>query len=614
MPGLLDEVQQPVGRLSPRRQLWLMTQALRMVWSSAPRDFCFVAAGALVTGVGAGAQVMLTNYALQAVLSGSAEAGIPAAALGALLGLVTIAAALKFASSFQIERERVVGELVARHAQTRVLDVAASMRLESFEKPEFYNRLERATVTAEMRPVQLASGLLGTISSGVAAIGVLTALMMISPWLGLLLTISAIPLWIATSRANRMLYAFNYRMTHLDRTRSYLSFLITGRENAAELRACQATPFLRGSIDDMYDQRISGVRHMTRRRIAATSLGNVANAVVVMVVMLLAVLMVERGMLSLAEAGAAFVAIALLSQRLVAASENVLRLHESILFVEDLVSFIDQERKPDVDYAAQEHAQSFNTVTLRNASFQYPSGKSDTLRGIDMEFSAGEVIALVGENGSGKTTLAKVIAGLYQPTGGSVAWDGEELTEQAALAKRHHVGAMFQEFVQYRLPVADNIAMGRPQRRDDAAAIRHAARRARAEDFIDALPDGFDTQLGSQFLGGLELSGGQWQRLALARVFFRDSDLLILDEPTSALDPRAERELFDDIRGLCNGRTVLLISHRFANVRSADRIYVLADGQIRESGSHDALMDQGGRYAELFRMQADSYQETRQPL
>ncbi|HIW64437.1 MAG TPA: ABC transporter ATP-binding protein/permease [Candidatus Stackebrandtia excrementipullorum] len=613
MPGLLDEVQQPVGRLSPRRQLWLTWQALRMVWASAPRDFCLVAAGALITGVGAGAQVMLTNGALQGVLSGSADAGLPTTAVLYLLALVAVTAALKFTASFQSERERIVGELVARHAQTQVLEVAASKRLESFEQPEFYNRLERATVTAEMRPVQLASGLLGTISSGVATLGVLVALLVISPWLGLMLLVSAVPLWLATGRSNRMLYAFNFRMTHLDRSRAYLSYLVTSRENAAELRACQANPFLRGYIDDLYDRRIDGVRHMTRRRILATSLGNAANAVVVMVVMLLAVFMVSRGWLTLAEAGAVFVAIALVSQRLAAASDSVLRLHESILFVEDLVGFIEQEEGPGPDPEDRPSA-PLNTIRLDNVAFQYPSGTSHALHDVDMEFSAGQVIALVGENGSGKTTLAKVIAGLYQPTGGTVRWDDQRLTEEVALARRHQVGAMFQDFVQYRLSVADNIAMGRPGRRDDDESVRDAARRAKAHEFIEALPDGYDTQLGSQFLGGLELSGGQWQRLALARVFFRDADLLILDEPTSALDPRAERELFDDIRSLCNGRTVLLISHRFANVRSADRIFVLANGRVCESGSHDELMAVNGRYAELFRLQADGYHETRQPL
>lgn len=612
MPGLLDEVQQPVGRLSARRQLWLTAQALRMVWASARRDFCFVIAGALILGTGAALQVGLTNAVLGAVLATDPGSGLPGAVVVNLLALVAITAGLKFTASFQSERERVVGELVARYAQNRVLDVAAAVRLEAFEQPEFYNRLERATVTAEIRPLQLASGLLGAISSAVAVVGVLAALMAISPLPGLLLLVSAVPLWLATGRANRALYAFNFRMTHMDRNRSYLGFLITSRDNAAELRACQATGFLRGYIDDLYDQRITAVRDLTRRRVRVASLGNLANAVVVAAVMLLTAYLVTQGWMTIAETGTVLVAIALVSQRLITAADSALLLHESILFVEDLVSFIEPGRAatPSGTAPPPDSAPTLAALELKDVGFRYPSGKTETLRGIDMELRAGEVIALVGENGSGKTTLAKIIAGLYQATGGTVHRDGEPLTETTAPSHREQVAAVFQDFVQYRLSVSDNIAMGRPRRRDDAQAVRAAAHRARAAAFIEALPQGYDTQLGSQFLGGMELSGGQWQRLALARAFFRDAELLILDEPTSALDPRAERELFDDIRELCAGRTVLLISHRFANVRSADRIYVLEGGRITESGTHDELIALDKRYAELFHMQASGYRAT----
>lgn len=605
MPGLLDEVQRPVGRISAGRQLWLGAQALRMVWSSARRDFCAVAACALAQGCGAALQVGLTSRVLQAVLA-APHARLGGGVLADLVGMVTVTAALKLAGSFQFERQRLVGELVARYAQTRVMDVAAQARLEEFEQPEFYDRLERATVTAQMRPVQLASGLLGTLSAVVGAGGIAVALILISPWLGLLVLVSAVPLWAAASHANRVLYAFNYRMTHLDRTRSYISLLMTSKENAAELRACEATGFLRRRVDELYDSRLRAVRTMVRRRVRAAAAGGVTSAMVLAAVLLLTTVMVERRWLSLASACAAFVAITLLSQRLSAAADSALQLHESTLFVEDFISFVHSRRQCADDAPPDDAPTTFSHIELRGVRFRYPGRSHEALRGIDLEFKAGEVIALVGENGSGKTTLVKIIAGLYRPTAGAVYADGRPIGDPGA-AWRTQVAVVFQDFVQYHLTVADNIAMGRPEFRDDPAAIHAAAARSRADQFVRHLPDGYNTQLGSQFLGGMELSGGQWQRLALARAFFRNAALVVLDEPTASLDPRAERQLFDDIRRLCADRTVLLISHRFANVRSADRIYVLADGQVVESGAHDELMALGGQYAELFTLQAESY-------
>jgi ATP-binding cassette subfamily B protein len=228
-----------------------------------------------------------------------------------------------------------------------------------------------------------------------------------------------------------------------------------------------------------------------------------------------------------------------------------------------------------------------------------------------MEIGAGEIVALVGENGSGKTTLAKLLCRLYLPQQGRVLWDGTDTAAVDPDEVRRSVAVIFQDFLHYALPAAENIGMGRHQRIGDAEGIRASALHAGADDFLAKLPDGYDTVLGPEFQGGKELSVGQWQRVALARAFFRDAPFIILDEPTAALDARAEHELFESIRTLCRGRSVLLISHRFSSVRSADRIYVLDGGRVAESGSHDELMGLGGRYAELFTLQASAYLASR---
>jgi ATP-binding cassette subfamily B protein len=228
---------------------------------------------------------------------------------------------------------------------------------------------------------------------------------------------------------------------------------------------------------------------------------------------------------------------------------------------------------------------------------------------VSLRIEPGEVVALVGANGSGKTTLAKLLGALYVPDRGRVLLHGAETATADRAALRRDVAVIFQDFLRYALPARDNIALGRHERYDDEAAIRAAAERAGADGDIEALAHAYDTQLGTVFFGGVDLSLGQWQKIALARVFFRDAPFVILDEPTAALDARAEHDLFARIRELFDNRSVLLISHRFSTVREADRIHVLDGGAVVEAGPHDELMARGGLYAELFSLQASAYRE-----
>ena len=251
--------------------------------------------------------------------------------------------------------------------------------------------------------------------------------------------------------------------------------------------------------------------------------------------------------------------------------------------------------------------EAFARLDAEGVVFQYPGASVPALRGASLSIGKGEVVALVGENGSGKTTLAKVLAHLYCPANGCVRWDGTDTAALPQEAMRQHVAVIFQDFIRYPLSAYNNITLGCVDRADDREAAVVASKRAGADGFLSQLPDGYDTILSKEFVGGTDLSLGQWQRVALARALFRDAPFLILDEPTASLDPRAEQALFDSLREVCAGRSVLLISHRFSTVRSADRIYVMKDGQIIEHGSHEQLMAEDGLYAELFTLQASAY-------
>ena len=250
----------------------------------------------------------------------------------------------------------------------------------------------------------------------------------------------------------------------------------------------------------------------------------------------------------------------------------------------------------------------FGPVTAERVTFRYPGSERVALHDVSLRIEPGEVVALVGANGSGKTTLAKLLAGLYLPSEGRVCWDGQDTRDVDRHALFSQTAIVFQDFIRYALSAGDNIALGRHERHEETAAIVRAAERSGADQDIGTLPEGYQTLLGPAFINGTDLSQGQWQRIALARTFFRDAPLVILDEPTAALDAKAEHQLFARISELLAGRSVLLISHRFSTVRSADRIYVLDHGRVTESGTHDELLAASGIYAELFALQASPYQ------
>jgi ATP-binding cassette subfamily B protein len=490
------------------------------------------------------------------------------------------------------------------------------------------------------RPVQMINSLSGWLGAATTVVAVVAVVVAIAPVLALVLVLGAVPLWWASRATSRALYAFSLEQTEADRRRQYWFLVLSHRTYAAELRAHGLAREIRGRLESVSRQRLGALRRLVERRILVTAGASVLGAAALFGALVLVVASVDSGHLSLSAAGAVAAAAVVLGERLHGLGSGTASLHEHAWYMQDLSAFVDRCARagaPDepeepavagcgVDLGAPvggpattsavgaihgaETPNRLRAIHLDHVSFQYPSGRDAALDDVSLTIAAGTVVALVGENGSGKTTLAKLVAGLYDPTAGSIRFETAAGNTTAASVRRRNSAFVPQDFGRFWATAGDNIAFGDVDRLGDPTTVELAARHVGAHETIAGLPLGYATMLGTEFHGGTDLSQGQWQRLALARAAFRDRQVLVLDEPTAALDPAAEAALFTSIRRLFADRTVLLVSHRFGSCRTADQIFVVHRGRIVEHGTHDELVDAAGRYARLFELQAAWYQSS----
>jgi len=593
---------------SPRNLMAVTRSAVKLAKDANPRLFYLSAAGQILVALLLGLQVLMGKLALEAIFDADRTDGSVGDALAPLIGLVAAGALASFVGAFQTQAQRLLGQQVRRDTLDSTLGVTTAVDLETFESPEFFDDLQRVQTNALLQPLTMSTGLMTTLGGILGALGLAIALLAIEPLVVPLLLAAALPLWLVARKTGRLEFDFNVDQTPGERLRFYLVATLIGRDEAKELRAFGLGETLRDRWEKSYEAYLGDLRTHVRRRLLLALGGTFATVVVTVGAFALLVSFVISDRMSLADAGAAVLAIRLLGTRIEYIFKGVTALFESSLFLEDLHRFLARapaEPEPSGDGAGLRR--SFEELVVDDVHFRYPESEGEALRGVSLRIRAGEVVALVGENGSGKTTLAKLLSALFTPTGGRILWDGEDVRSLDRRALRRQIGVIFQDFVRYQLTARENIGFGRAEAVDDVEAIAEAARQAGADHYLEGLPEGYETMLGKEFTGGYDLSIGQWQRIALARAFFRRAQLLVLDEPTASLDARAENELFEYVQALAHGRSVLLISHRFSTVKSADRIYVLHEGEIVEEGTHDELVANGGRYAELFELQASAY-------
>jgi ATP-binding cassette subfamily B protein len=584
----------------------VIARGAKLVWDASPREVMIGLCLQIVCGLGLGAQLLLGRRLIQAVVEHRPGDDLwdLAPELGALAAITAIVGA---ATTFLIERQRVLTALVERHTQDRVLDVVARVPLASFESGGFHDRLRRAVTNASERAWQVSVAIVGMFSALATVIPLAIVIMGIEPLLLPAIVVAYLPLHFATVRNGRSYYDFQYAMTTPDRERSYLGALLMGPAAVKEVRLFASAPWIRTRYDALYDRRIAELRTLINMRVRRSLIATAWSTLITIGGVALLVHWALDGRISTADAGVAAIAIQLAGNRIRTFGSSAGSLHECSLFLNDVVAFVDLPAEAGGRVEGVPAPTGFDTLRVDHLSFTYPGTETEVLHDVSLTIGKDEVVALVGNNGSGKTTLAKLLCGLYQPSAGRILWDDVDLGDCDPAAVRRNVAAAFQDFVRYELSGRHNIGLGDTARIDDDDAIRAAAAAVGADGPRSRLPEGLETRLSRAYEDGADLSIGEWQRVALARAFLRDAPLLVLDEPTASLDPHSERELFESVRDVQRGRALLLISHRFSSVRSADRVYVLDRGAVIESGTHDELMAAEGRYAEMFTLQAAAY-------
>jgi ATP-binding cassette, subfamily B, bacterial len=503
--------------------------------------------------------------------------------------------------------DSLLADKYTRHVSIRVMSHAASLDLLAYEDPVFYDRLERARVQATDRLVMIqAVGRL--VQQSITTLTLSVSIMFFSPWLMLLLIVGVVPAFLGESHFAFLGYAKNFRQTPIQRQLDYLRVLGGSKEAAKELKLFGLRDFLRERFSSLADEIYEENVGLSRRKLIAGSMLSAVGTAGYYAAYVFVIWRTVAGALTIGT-------LTFLTGAILQASSNIQQIFSTLaaigdqaLFLTDLLAFFQMQptirSKPNALPAPRPILRG---VEFRDVSFSYPGNSRLILDQINFHLHPGERLALIGENGQGKTTIVKLITRLYDPTGGQILLDGVDLREYDIEDLHRVMGVIFQDFMRYEMTARDNIAVGRVEERNNLELLQAAAQKSLADQTIARLPQGYEQMLGRRFEQGVDISGGEWQKVALARAYLRDAQLLILDEPTAALDARSEFEVFHRFAELTAGKMALFISHRFSTVRSADRIIVLENGKIAEEGSHEQLASLGGRYAEMFEMQASSY-------
>jgi len=587
-------------------------EAFRLVWSSS-RSAALVGFGLTpVAAILPAAQAWAGKLIIDTIVSASQQGLAPVAGLRYVLpylalefGLILLGSLVSQIRSFF---DRSIQSQLTNHVNSLIIRKAISLDLQFFEDPIFYDTLQNARRQADVSALNIVNATLQMLQQAITLISLIVLLLRFSPWLALIVFVSAIPSFLSQSQYAERAYRAVSRRAPEARLLNYLETLLTSNDTVKEIKLFGLGEPLLKRYQTLFTQFYLEDRAIAEKRsIAGFGWGMLSNLVYYGSYAWI-VLRTVAGLITLGDM-TMFLSIFRQSQSSIRSLlDSLNRLYESNLFLDNLMSYLKLEPllvAPDNGLPAP--APIRHGIEFRNVSFRYPGAEVFVLRDINLHILPGERIALVGLNGAGKTTLIKLLTRLYDPTYGHIYLDGVDLREYDLKSLHQRFGVIFQDFVRYQFTVQENIGFGQVEALDDLPRIRDAADRGGATPIIENLPKGYNTMLGRRWEKGQELSGGQWQKIALARAFMREAEVLVLDEPTSALDAEAEYEVFRRFGELIEDRIAVLISHRFSTVRMADRIVVISAGKILELGSHKELIDLDGAYARLFNLQAEGY-------
>ncbi len=503
--------------------------------------------------------------------------------------------------------DSLLGDLFSNDISAKLIRHAATMDLYQFEDADFYDKLERArrqTVGRTILMSQVLAQFQDLITIGFLSIGLIA----FNPWLILLLIVAVIPSFLGESHFNHKTYSLTRNWTPQRRELDYLRYIGASDVTAKEIKTFGLADFIAGRFEKVADKYYHANKRLVIKRSVWGGLLSAIGSIAYYGAYVFIVIQTVSGAITVGTLTFLAGSFSRMRGMLQAMMKRFTQIADGAMYLQDLFDFFEIE--PDIKSPKNPitvPTQVKHGFTFENVGFQYPGSKKWALRGVSFHLKSGEKMALVGENGAGKTTLVKLLARLYEPTEGRILMDGVDLRDYDLAELRATIGIIFQDYVRFQMKALENIAVGQIDHVEEMNYIEDAATKSLASTVVEELPEQYEQMLGKRFAGGVELSGGQWQKVALARAYMRDAQLLILDEPTAALDARAEHEVFVRFAELIAGKTAVLISHRFSTVRMADRILFLENGQMKELGSHEELLAEDGQYAELFNLQAAGY-------